>query len=267
MHPMERLRSVARATDAGTGLLVREAAGALAGLGPDPAALVTACRRLIGRHPSQGPLWWLAARVLCAADPVAEAWRAAADLDADGTTAALAAALPDSATVVLIGWPEQAVEAVRRRGDVTVLLVSSDGKSTGLSRRLRRSDVEVDDVSDAGMAAAVATADLVVLEPTAVGPERMAAAPGSAAAAAVARSAGVPVWVLAGVGRVLPQPLWTALDEALAQPGDPPWERPDEVVNLSSCDVVVGPGGARAAGTQPTEAACPVPPELLKPLA
>ena len=76
---MERLRSVARATGTGPGLLVPEAAAALARLDGDPAALVTACRRLVDRHPDVGPVWWLASRVLCAADPVDEAWRAAGD--------------------------------------------------------------------------------------------------------------------------------------------------------------------------------------------
>ena len=32
--------------------------------GFDPPGLVTACRRILDRHPLSGPLWWLAARVL-----------------------------------------------------------------------------------------------------------------------------------------------------------------------------------------------------------
>jgi len=57
---MERLRLVARA-----GGSVREVAlGAAQALSPvagNPAALLTACRRLVARKPGSGPLVWLAA--------------------------------------------------------------------------------------------------------------------------------------------------------------------------------------------------------------
>ena len=47
MHPIERLRYVARAAGEGPGLLAGEAAGALAAFADDPQGLVTACRRLV----------------------------------------------------------------------------------------------------------------------------------------------------------------------------------------------------------------------------
>lgn len=262
---MERLRSVARATGAGPGPLVQEAAGALSALGPDPAGLVTACRRLVERHPGVGPMWWLASRVLCAADPVAEAWRASAEIEADATPAALAAAFPDAATVAMVGWPEQVVEAVRRRGDADVLLVSGGGESGGLSRRLRAAGVGVDDVADAGLGAAVAAADLVVLEAGALGPALFVAVPGSRAAAAVARSAGVEVWVVAGVGRAVPAWLWPALERRLAWSTLAAWERPEELVPLDLCDRIVGPSGLRAPSDRGEQVDCPVAPELLRP--
>lgn len=263
MHPMERLRSVARAADAGPGTLAREAAAALAGLGPDPAALVTSCRRLVERHPACGPMWWLASSVLCAADPVAEARRAAAALDGDATVAALAAALPEDAAVVLLGWPEQALDAVARRGDLYVRLVSAGGESSGLAGRLRAAGTAVEDVPDAGLAAAVAGAGPVVLEAAAVGPDRFAAVPGSHAAAAVARAGGIAVWLVAGVGRVLPGPLWDALEHGLARSGARPWFRSEELVPLALCDVVVGPEGP-APAAEARHATCPVAPELLR---
>src|SRR5436305_1981078 len=77
MHPMERLRMVARASGEEPGLLAQEAAAALAGCADDPRALVMACRRLVDRQATSGPLWWLAARVVAAADPVIEAWMSA----------------------------------------------------------------------------------------------------------------------------------------------------------------------------------------------
>lgn len=265
MHPMERLRSVARAEGAGPGRVAREAAGALTGLGGDTMSLVTACRRLIERHPAAGPVWWLASRVLCSSDPVDEAWRAAAELEADCTSAALAAALGEESTVVLVGWPEQAVDGVGRRGDIHVLLVSSEGESSGLSRRLAAAGTQVQDVSDAGLAAAVAGSDVVVLEATALGPGRFVAAPGSHAAAAVAHEAGVSVWLVAGVGRAVPARLWASLEASLEGSTTPPWERDHEFVSIALCDVIVGHEGPNSVRNGPPPSECPVAPELLRP--
>lgn len=261
---MERLRSVARTDGAGPGLLAQEAAMALAGLGPDAAGLVTACRRLVERQPAAGPVWWVAARVLCSPDPVAEAWTSADLLDADPTPAVLAGALPEGAAVVVVGWPELAAVGLRRRGDAAVLVVSSDGESVGFARWLRAAGVDAEDVPDAGLGAAVAGADLVVLEAAAVGPRAFVAAPGSRAAAAVARSAGVPVWLVAGVGRRLPGRLWSALEARLGATAVPPWERAEEIVPLDLCDSIVGPEGLCETFADDQGPDCPAAPELFK---
>lgn len=264
MHPIERLRSVARAQGAGPSLLVREAAGALAGFGSEPAGLVTACRRLVDRHPAVGPMWALAARVLSAAEPTAEAWRVADEVEGDRTPASLGAVLPEEATVVVLGWPEQTAEALRRRGDLEVLLVDCGGEGRGLCQRLRAVGVECSEVPDAGLGAAVAEADLVLLEASAAGPDGFVAASGSRAAAALARSSDVPVWVVAGEGRALPAALWEALRLRLDGAGGQPWERPQEIVPLALCDEVVGPAGLQAPLETAARADCPSVPELLK---
>ena len=164
MHPIERLRYVARASGADQAMLVRETAGALAAFADDPAGLVTACRRIVARHPGSGPLWWLCSRVLTATEPMREAWTASDELDEDRTGAALARALPEDATVCVIGWPDLVGEALRRRGDLDVLVVDALGEGSGLVRVLERSDVVVTDVPVTGTAAAAAAADLVLLE-------------------------------------------------------------------------------------------------------
>ena len=266
MHPIERLRHVARAEGVGPSLLVREAAEALAAFGSEPAGLVTACRRLVERHPTVGPMWSLAARVLAAPDPVDEAWRVAVEVDQDGTARALAAELPEQATLVLLGWPEQAAEAVWRRADVVVLLVDCRGEAGGLSRRFRSAGVECADVPDAGLAAAVAEADLVLLEAAALGPGGFLAAAGSCSAAAVARSSGVPLWVIAGAGRALPGPLWEALLARFGSDVVEPWHRSEELVPLVDGDRIAGPDGTQPVPDALARADCPVAPELLKPL-
>jgi hypothetical protein len=235
VHPIERLRYVARAGGAPPSSLVREAAGALAGFADDPAGLVTACRRLVDRHPQVGPMWWLAARILSASDPVVEAWRVADELDEDPTGGVLAAALPESVAVVVLGWPELVGSALRRRGDLQVLVVDALGEGAALARRLRSSSEDVVEVAESGLGAAVA------------------------------QSAGVRAWLVAGVGRILPAPLWEGLGRRLDEDPEEPWERPYEVMPLDLVSQVVGPGGLEGVEAALARADCPVAPELLKP--
>ncbi|MGI8759496.1 MAG: hypothetical protein ACR2K0_09350 [Acidimicrobiales bacterium] len=262
MHPMERLRHVARARLPDPGVVARESAAALAALGDDGAGLLLSCRRLLERHPASGPLWWLCARAVCADDARAEAWRCAEELDGDPTTGRLALEVPDDATIAVVGWPEVAAGALARRGDLRALVVDGRGDGAALARRLRAVDVDAVDVDDAGAAPAVAASDLVVLEAAALGPTAFVAAPGSWAAAAVAHHAGIPVWLVAGVGRSLPPGLWAALSPWPA--GGDPWTAAEEVVPLDLVDAVVRPGGLVAlSGGTPLPADCSDVPELL----
>src|SRR3954451_3140179 len=127
MHPIERLRYVARASGADQRVLVHETATALRGLRLEPSGLVTACRRIVERHPTSGPLWWLCAKTLTAADPLAESWCCVQAIEEDPTADLLARALPDDATVCLVGSPTQVAHALSRRGDVMVLAADSHG--------------------------------------------------------------------------------------------------------------------------------------------
>jgi hypothetical protein len=263
MHPIERLRHVARAEGTGPTLLGREAASALAGFGDDPTGLVTACRRLVERHPTAGTIWWLAARVLAATDPVGEAWRAAEDLEDDDTSAVLLRALPAEGSVAVLGWPELVGDALRRAGEVELLVIDAGGRWTGVVDRLARRGVDALDVPEGGLGAAVAAADLLVLEASSLGPDGFVAESGSRAAAAVARHAGIPVWVVAGVGRVLPKRLWEAQVTRLELEADA-WDADDEVVPLDLADEVVGPRRLTTPDAAVKRADCPIPPELLR---
>jgi hypothetical protein len=265
VHPIEHLRYVARAGGADPGGLVRDTADALAGMVQvEPAGLVPACRRLIERHLTVGPIWWLAARVLTAADPVVAARRAGAEIDDDQTAPALAAALPDDVTVTLVGWPDITSAGVRRRGDVEVLVADAMGDGAILARRLDVAGMAAAAVPDAGVAAAVVVSDLVIVEAAAAGPSGILATLGSHSAAAVAASRGVPVWAVAGVGRVLPGRLWDALLTRLDQDAIEPWDRSVELVPESLLTAVVGPGGLLAPAEGLIQATCPVAPELLR---
>jgi hypothetical protein len=263
MHPIERLRYVARSSGAPAELLVKETAGALAGLGFDPPGLVTACRRILDRHPVSGPLWWLSARVLTSNDPNIEAWNAADDITADPTADLLAFALPEDATVCVLGWPDRIGEALPRRGDLDVLVVDTLGEGSGFVRRLLHADMDVVDVPMAGLGAAVADADLVLLEASAVGPDGFVAVAGSRAAASVAAHDETPVWLVSGVGRALPRRMWAALVSRLDTMGEP-WDLDDEVVPLDLVDLVAGPFGNASVEEAMKHVDCPIAPELFK---
>jgi hypothetical protein len=264
MHPMERLRMVARASGEDPGLIAQEAAGALAACAGDPRALVMACRRLVDRQAASGPLWWLAARVVASPEPDREAWRSAELLRGDPTPAVVAAALPDDAVLTVLGWPEQVTETLRRRGDARVLVVDALGDGSPLVAALDRAGTEAILVPESGIGAAVASSSLVLLDATAVGPGGFLAVTGSRAAAAVAYTEQIPVWVVAGAGRVLPERLWGAMLDAVTAVGDP-WDADWEYVPIELATAVVGPGGVQGPVDALDRVDCPDAPELTGP--
>ncbi|MGD9798843.1 MAG: hypothetical protein AB7V15_12105, partial [Acidimicrobiia bacterium] len=99
MHPIERLRYVARVGGVDQGELVREASAALGGFGDDVGGLIVSCRRLLDRHPTAGALWTLSARLLGTGDLAGEAWRFSEEVDGDATAGHIARLLPDEAAV------------------------------------------------------------------------------------------------------------------------------------------------------------------------
>jgi hypothetical protein len=221
-----------------------------------------ACKRLVDRHPTAGPLWVLCARVLTAADPRPEAWRVLTEVDDDPSVSHLVAALPEGAAITVLGWPELAARALPPRGDLEVLVVDALGEGSQLVSRLRRADVEAVDVPESGTAAAVVASEVLLLEALATGPDAVLAPAGSYAAAAVARHAGVPVWLVAGACRALPAQLWDVLTARLPT-GDAALDAAAELVPLDLVDVVVGPRG-RSTGTDLARRAdAPAAPELL----
>lgn len=252
---------VARAAGEDPGLVAREAAAALAGCADDPRALVMACRRLVDRQAASGPLWWLAARVVASPEPEHEAWRSAEALRDDPTPVVVAASLPDDAVLTVLGWPEQVTAALRRRGDAQVLVVDALGDGSPLVATLDRAGSEAALVPESGVGAAVAVSSLVLLDASAVGPGGFLAVAGSRAAAAVAYTEEIPVWVVAGVGRVLPERLWEAMVDAVTAVGAP-WDAEWEVVPLELATAVVGPEGPQTPAGALARVDCPDAPEL-----
>ena len=261
VHPIEHLRYVARSSGVGQEALVRETAGALLSFGHDPAGLVTTCRRMLARQPSSGPLMWLASRVLTAGDPRSEVRACMQAIAEDRTARLLSRELPVEAAVCVLGWPDLVGGALRLRGDLRVLVVDVLGEGHHLVRRLSEQDGWVDEVAESGLGAAAASAEVVLLETAAVGPEGFLAVSGSRAAAAVAQAAGVPVWLVAGRGTILPGPMWDSLIERALGMVEA-WEADEEVVPLALVDRVAGPNGLVSVPEAVSSTDCPVAPEL-----
>jgi hypothetical protein len=265
VHPIEQLRYVARASGADASLLVQEAASALGVFRRDPPALVTAARRLLTRQPAVGPLWWMCSRLATCDDPWLEARAVIEELRADRTGRELAHHLPDGATVVICGWPDIIVGALPRRGDVLVLVVDVDGQGPAVVRRLDRADVEAEDIDAAHLAGAVEEADLVLVEAAAAGPAAALTDVGAVALAATGRALGKPTWLVAGVGRRVPEPYWQAIVERTADPSVPAWLAPFEILSMGLVERVVTDAGL-AIPAELGPPSTPVAPELLREL-
>jgi hypothetical protein len=81
----------------------------------------------------------------------------------------------------------------------------------------------------------------------------------------VASCAGVPVWLVTGVGRLLPEPTWNALAARLD--GEEPWALADEVVPLGLVTQLTGPAGPEPVAAGLARTNCPIAPELFRPTA
>jgi len=265
MHPIERLRAVARSSGLDAVDLVRETATALGAFRDDPAGMVAACRRMLVRHPTCGPLWWLTSRVCCAAEPTSEGWRCAEAVDADPTARHLARALPDDATVLVVAASDTIGRALRARGDLRVLVLDGDdGAARSLVRRLDRAEVDAALVEPLGLGAAAAEVTVVLVDAAVAGPDRFVAGAGARAAAAVAAHAGVAVWLVGGVGRFVPARVFDVVESRLWAMGDEPWEAPHEVVPLDLVRAVVGPDGLVDVAAAVASTDCPIATELFR---
>lgn len=241
MHPIERLRYVARAGVVPVGPLVRESAAALSSFADDPKGLLTSCRRLLDRRRDCGPLVWLAARMLSAMDSRAEAARVVSELDADPTGRVLESGLDSLAAgscVLAVGELGAFHPALYDRPDLEF--------------------IESDDPEAAG------PADLILITSDCVGPTHALVEAGTMPVVEAARDHGTTVWLIAGVGRILPGPMWDLLS---ARRGlDDPAMRGLAVLDLPRLVTrVVTPSGLRTPAEAVRSSGCPVVPELFTP--
>ena len=242
MHPIEHLRYVARATGADPVSLVVETAQALRGLKSEPAGLVLAARRIVERHPTCAPLWWLCASVLAAGEPFDKALELSAQIDADETTNFLIEALPQDATVCIVGWSPTALEAIARRGDCRAIIVDSFGTGDAAVNALERLDVDVQGVTLEHAGIAVQMSDVVIIEALGCGGTEVLAVGGAHAVAALAYCENTPAWLVTRLGTRLPIELWEAMKLA-NRDADAPWRSDVDVIPRQLLGRIIGPTG------------------------
>lgn len=258
MQPFERLRYLARWSEDDGPELLSETADCLAAFGGDPAGLVVACRRLLAHHSTSATLWWLCSQVLAAPDAVDASWAAWQAFTDDATPGRLVSALPfpHDDPVAVLGWPDVIAAGLSERPDLDVVAVRARDGGDQLSRRLRRSELPVRVVGEG---------ELLTLEPSHLLIETAAAGGGNALVpfgaidlAAAARTHGAKVWLVAGMGRVLPERLFQSLTRAVGEDSD------TELIAADRVDLVVGPMGLEPPATFARRSDCAVAPELLR---
>lgn len=232
MHPIERLRWIARADGESDSLIAAEAAWTLGELGAEePAAVLTASRRLVERQPSCGPLWWTCAHLLASDDTFETARRIAVELDSNTVPSQLAAALRSSFTssdVICATSPAQVLgRALAQRGSYTVRLLASYRilryELSSLSSAEEVTGYETEDAADA-----LDGAGVLLVEPRLASVDGLFVDASVASVVALAERCGVPVWAVLATGRVLPTQLAAAAVE-LAGAGELSLVRPDAV--------------------------------------
>ena len=240
MQPFERLRAIAR-HGGDDRLLVAEAADCLGEFDDDPAALVVTCRRLLHHHPERAPLWWLCARVLAAPEPSEAAWDAEALVRDDHTADRLAGAAPLPRRPSGRGARLARLPPARRSRCVPTSRCSSCATTANAAATSAgapgspRSDASARPV-DLVEAVALEPSHLLV-EVVGAGPEQLLVAEGTADALATLARPGLVVWLVAGVGRVLPGP-------AVRRDGARAWAIPR--TTASSCSTCRSPTASPA---------------------
>lgn len=255
VHPIEHLRYVARATGADASLLTQEAASALSVFASDPHALLTGAKSLLAKQAAIGPVWWMCSKLLMAVDAREAAREVVRELADDPTPRSLDDALTDGSTVLISGWPDLTLRALDNRPDLNVLVLDVEGQGHSAVRRLDRFDVEAEAVDPAHIAGAVAEADVCIVEAGAMGDTAALSDVGGFTLAAVAKAMATPAWLVAGVGRQLPEAYWQEIVQRTAEPDLPAFCEPFEVVSRSLFSRTFGPG-----------LDCPTLPELLRPV-
>ena len=220
MHPIERLRYVARSSGAPQAVLVRETAAALGGARLRPGRARHGLPAGARPPPDVGAAVVAAARGSSPPSTTPTTRAGAAPTSWRTTPPPTSSPTPCPPTPPCACWAGPSWPARRWPGGATSRCSPSTPSTRGRASCAGCATPGSTPPTCRCPASArrCAAADLVLLEASATGPDAFVAVAGSRAAAAVARHAGVPVWVVVGVGRRLPP-------AAVRRPRRPPRRR------------------------------------------
>lgn len=252
MHPIERLRYLARAGYADAPELVCETASALRHLGADPANLLVTCRRIVERYSTCGPLWWLCAELLTSLEPRDTLRRCVDAVREDSTPTHLLGHLqtrfPDGGTVVVNGWSWEIAVALVQSVAFEVCVVGDDNGAEHMRRALERNEVVVHLVDPRRAAAAVGESRAVVVSTAFAAPDGLWSPIGSGQLAATAYCAGIDVVATTPVGTRLPKVFADAIVRLVDEDTQGEvWHRDIEMISLGLVSAVVGGEGVQDA--------------------
>jgi hypothetical protein len=160
----------------------------------------------------------------------------------------------------VLGWPDLAGTALAERRDLDVIAIRRRSGDDHRRARLARREASIRIVSEID-AAALEPSHLLV-EAMAAGPTRAVVATGAGDLLDTLAATGTVGWLVAGVGRVLPQRLFAAVESELERDGDE--HTPVDLVDVSRFARVAGPSGLAAPDGLLRRVDCPVAPELLR---
>ncbi|MHB8244506.1 MAG: hypothetical protein ACYDGN_03985 [Acidimicrobiales bacterium] len=259
MHPIERLRWIARSDGESAVAVAAEAAWTLGELAADePAAVLTASRRLVERQPCCGPLWWACAHLIASEDPFATARRVSAELLSTEVADRVAEALKANFTSsdVLCATPPTALllQALARHSSYQVRLVAS---YRVLRHEMRGVGELVNEVTgyeleEAG--SALEAASVLLVEPSIASDEGLLVEASIARIVELANDLDVPVWALLGAGRLIPPRLARAASDLAGAELE---ALGPETVSAAVDDLGIGPVSPALSRVR-----CPVAPEL-----
>jgi hypothetical protein len=167
---------------------------------------------------------------------------------------------PHDEPIAVLGWPDLAGAALAERPDLDVIAIRRRAADDHRRARRARREASVRIVSE-GDAAALEPSHLLV-EAMATGPTSAVVAGGAVDLLDTLAATGTVGWLVAGVGRVLPERLFTAVRSEVER--DEEEHTPVEVVDVARFARVAGPTGLIAPDALLRRVDCPVAPELLR---
>jgi hypothetical protein len=166
--------------------------------------------------------------------------------------------------IAVVGWPEAVDLAMIERMDLDAVALRVDGANPAPALRRRSSErgVRIVDPWDPTLTDVVR----FLVQASAIGPERCLVPAGTTDALDTLGSAVREVWVIGGVGRVLPARLYDIVRGAALASASPDDDAPVEELSIERVDCIAGPRGVQRASEAAARSDCPVVPELLRPL-